>query len=129
MTKRKDPKEHKKVGRPPKIDNATLAKLEHGFKIGLTDRECCAYADIDPVTLYRYQDKNPEFCKQKEAWKLNPIAKAKYTIYASLDDPKTAQWYLERKCKDEFSTKVEQDIKTSGITVSINRKAVEVERN
>lgn len=111
-----------KGGRPTKMTSEILAKLESGFKIGLNDAEACAYADIDPATLYRYQDKHKKFCKQKEQWKKNPIAKAKNTIYKNLDDPQTAKWYLERKCKDEFSTK--QEVSTTNTNIDIKDEQV-----
>ena len=103
-------KEKKERGRPTIFNEATLQKLEQGFKIGLTDEECCAYAEIAMSSLYNYQNANPDFLDKKNKWKKNPVAKAKHTIYKNLDDPKTAQWYLERKCKEEFSIKVEQEV-------------------
>lgn len=109
----------KKVGRTPKIDKDTLAKLESAFKMGASDREACAYARIDPATLYRYQNKNPEFCEQKEEWKQNPILKAKHTIYQNLNDPNLAKWYLERKCKDEFSTQSKLELESKGINIVV----------
>lgn len=115
-------KEEKKRGRPEKITSEILAKLEHAFKIGATDEEACLHAGIDPATLYRYQDKNPEFCEQKVIWKRNPILKARNTIYKNLDDPSVAKWLLERRDKD-FSTKVEQtvngDVKLTPVTFNI----------
>lgn len=106
MAKKED---KKPVGRPAKITNDILAKLEQGFKIGGTDEEVCEHANINPATLYRYQNANPEFCEQKKAWKRNPIFKAKYTVYKNLDDPKVAMWYLEHRDND-FSSKVKQEI-------------------
>lgn len=102
MTKKKNPKDYLKQGRPTIFIEATLQKLEQGFKIGLTDEECCAYADISMSSLYNYQNANPDFLDKKNKWKKNPIAKAKYTIFQNLDDVKTAQWYLEKKCGNEF---------------------------
>ena len=110
MTKKKDPKDLEKVGRKTVFTEAVLQKLEQGFKIGLSDEECCAYADIATSSLYNYQNAHPEYLEQKTKWKKNPIAKAKNTIYKNLDDPKVAQWLLERKCKEEFSVKVEQEL-------------------
>lgn len=104
------PKKKSNAGRPTIFTEATLQKLEQGFKIGLSDDECCAYADIAPSSLYNYQNAHPEYLEQKRKWKQNPIAKAKNTIYKNLDDPKVAQWLLERKCKEEFSVKVEQQL-------------------
>lgn len=112
-------KQKKQVGRPPKIDKNTLGKLEQAFKMGATDREACFYANINPDTLYEYQKKNPAFTEQKEAWKQNPVLKAKHTIYKSLDDPRTAQWYLERKCKDEFSTQSKLELESKGINIVV----------
>jgi hypothetical protein len=113
------PKKKSNAGRPHAITPEVLAKLEQGFKIGLTDTECCCYADIDEATLYRYQKENPEFCEKKRKWKQNPIAKAKHTIYKNLDDAKTAQWYLERKCKEEFSTQSKLELESKGINIVV----------
>ena len=106
MTKKQ---EKKPVGRPLKIDADTLAKLETAFKIGASDVEACEHAKIHPATLYRYQNENPDFCEQKEAWKRNPILKAKFSVYKGLDDPKLALDYLKLR-DDDFSTKVKQEV-------------------
>ena len=115
-------KEVNKGGRPTVMTDQVVAKLEQGFKIGLNDLECCAYAEISRDALYDYIKKHPEFSDKKEEWKKNPIAKAKYTIYKNLDDPSVAKWLLERRDKD-FSTKVEQtvngDVKLTPITFNI----------
>ena len=66
--------------RPNKIDEIVLAKLEEGFMMSLTDDECCLYADINPSTLYRYIEKNPEFSKRKELLKRTPNIKAKVKL-------------------------------------------------
>lgn len=113
------PKKKSNAGRPPKIDKDTLGKLESAFKMGATDREACYYANINPDTLYEYQKKNPNFTEQKEAWKQNPVLKAKHTIYKNLDDAKTAQWYLERKCKEEFSTQSKLELESKGINIVV----------
>jgi hypothetical protein len=126
MTKKKDPKDYLKVGRPTVFDEATLQKLEHGFKIGLTDVQCCAYADINVSTFYEYQKRNPEFLYKKEKWKQNPVAKAKYTIFNNLDDVKVAQWYLEKKCSDEFSgNQINNIVNVSNQNMQINQKDID----
>ena len=119
MTKKKNPKDLEKVGRKTVFTEAVLQKLEQGFKIGLSDDECCAYADIAPSSLYNYQNANPEFLEQKRKWKQNPVAKAKNTVYKNLDDPRTAQWYLERKCKEEFSTQSKLEVDGKGICITV----------
>ena len=50
-----------KVGRPTVMTKEVLSKLEMLFAHGLTDREACLIADINPATLYNYCNENPEF--------------------------------------------------------------------
>ena len=95
------------MGRPTKMTPDTLDKLRTAFLIGATDAEACGFADITDKTLYNYQDKHPEYLHQKQAWKDQPILKAKTTVVNSLDEVKDAQWYLERKVKNEFSQRTE----------------------
>jgi len=106
MAKRKGP------GRPTVMTSEVLQKLEHGFSCGLTDKEACCYAGICEATLYNYCSSNPEFLERKELLKEQPKIKAKLVIYDALEEGsvKVAQWYLERKAKDEFSTKLETDV-------------------
>lgn len=96
------------IGRPPAIDKTTLTKLEDAFSIGLSDKKACAYAGINPRTLYRYQQENPEFSQRKEELKLRPDIRAQKGVVGSLDDPKWGSWWLERR-DPEFrpNTKVE----------------------
>jgi hypothetical protein len=100
-------KEPKKEGRPTVMTDETVKKLEEVFALGGTDEEACFYANISRQTLYNYQKENPEFIDRKEALKEKPILKARQTVVKALDDPKDAQWYLERKKKNEFSIKSE----------------------
>lgn len=92
----------------------TLNKLTFAFARGLSDREACNFADISQQTLYNYCNANPAFLEQKELLKEKPKMKAKLNISEAIDegDIELSKWYLERKAKDEFSTK--QDIGLSG---------------
>jgi len=104
------------AGRPTSLTKEKLSKLEQAYKIGASDIEACLHAEITPASLYRYQEKHPEFREQKEAWKKTPILKARHTIYKNLDDPSVAKWLLERRDK-EYSTKVEQTV-TGGLEIT-----------
>ena len=101
--------------RPNKIDEIVLAKLEEGFMMSLTDDECCLYADINPSTLYRYIEKNPEFSKRKELLKRTPNIKAKSNWYDEIKQGNytSSKEWLERRDKEHFSTRqeVEQNSK------------------
>lgn len=119
MTKKKDPKDYKKKGRPSKITAEIVAKLEQAYKIGANDTEACLHAGIDRTTLFRYEQSNPDFSNKKAEWKRNPILKAKYTIYQNLEDPSVAKWLLERK-DDEFKNKQEISGNVSVIPTEFN---------
>lgn len=94
-------------GRPTVMTQETIRKLEEAFALGATDAEACFYANIGKSTLYDYQTVNPAFVERKEELKERPILKARQTIVRSLDIPQHAQWFLERKKKDEFSSRQE----------------------
>lgn len=96
-----------KPGPESKMTEDVLARLRQAFLMGYDDEEACAFAEINPSTLYRYQKDNPEYASEKARWKQNPILKAKATIYGALSEKETAKWYLERKKKSEFAQRNE----------------------
>jgi hypothetical protein len=104
-----------KVGRPTKMTDEVIGKLEILFAKGLTDREACLLANIHPSTLYDYCNANEEFAERKEALKQHPTAKARLNIIEAIEkgDEDMSKWWLERKAKEEFSTKqtIDGDIK------------------
>lgn len=93
------------VGRPSVMNEEILHQLEMAFKVGASDLEACAAADIHPDVLYRYQVANPEFHKWKIIWKQTPVMISKSKIVKAINagDLPTAKWYLERRAKHEFS--------------------------
>ena len=90
------------VGRPTKMIEEVVKKLEEVFAIGGSDEEACFYAHISKQTLYNYQRKYPEFIDRKEALKNRPVLKARRTIFNALDNPQDAKWFLEKKRRKEF---------------------------
>lgn len=121
MTKRKNPEDYLPTGRPTKLTPETIDKLRTAFLMGCSDIEACLYADISKTALYNYQQKNPNFVDQKEQWKEQLTLKARTVIANSLNnkDENTAKWYLERKAKNEFSTKVENETTINGIETAL----------
>lgn len=109
MTKKKDPKDYEKIGRPTDMTPETIAKLEQAWSIGCSDLEACVFADIGKTTLYNYQNTHPEFVERKEILKERLVLKARTVIADALNnkDENTAKWYLERKKRQEFSTRIE----------------------
>jgi hypothetical protein len=103
------------MARPTKITPSVVNKLEQAFALGCTDLEASLYAHIAPATLYNYQDRNPEFLERKEQLKMNPVLKARKVVVESFsNNPELALKYLERKKKDEFSLRRENDLTTNG---------------
>ncbi len=106
-----------KAGRPTKMTSELVEKLERAFINGFSDEQACFYVGIDKQTLYNYCQKNPDFSTKKELLKTNPNLTAKLNIVKAIDngDVKASQWYLERKCKDEFSIRTEVDNKEQAV--------------
>lgn len=93
-------------GRPTKMTPETVAKLEEAFLMGCSDIEACLFADISKHTLYKYQEKHPEFKDRKELLKENPVMLARKSVLNGMEkDGNLALKFLERKNKDEFGLK------------------------
>lgn len=99
------------MARPTIMKPDVIAKLEEAFAWGCSDVEACLWADIAPATLYKYQEKHPEFTERKAELKETPIMLARKTVIKGVKvNPDLALKFLERKKKDEFSTKTETDL-------------------
>lgn len=104
----KKPKSECNCGRPKKITPKVLAKLEEAFMHTFTDEEACLYADINPSTLYRYQDENPEFSDRKRILRLTPNMHAKKMLVAKVEGSlDQSRWWAKNKMRNEFSEKTE----------------------
>lgn len=88
------------AGRPTKMTDDTVRKLEEAFTMGCTDVEACLFAGITKPTLYDYCAANPGFSDRKEALKTMPAVKARNLLFRALEsgeaDMKTAQWMVEK---------------------------------
>lgn len=107
-------KEYKyKTGRPTVMIESTVKKLLDAFSNSFTDQEACLYANISKQTLYDYCKRHPEFSDQKEELKKKPNLKAKMNWLAKINanDYQASKEWLERKAKDEFSTKTTTESK------------------
>lgn len=81
-----------------------LSKLRVAFLMGCSEREACIFSGIHRMTLYRYQEQNPDFCDQKEAWKCWLVIQARKVIADAIraGDVKTSWQYLRWKRPHEF---------------------------
>lgn len=106
---KKKPNGKNDTGRPEMMTPEVIDKLEQAFSWGCTDIEACVWAGISDDLLYKYQRANPEFVKRKNRLKETPTLKARQVMNIALinKDKQAAQWWLERKRKEEFSTRSE----------------------
>lgn len=105
MTKRN------KGGRPSKMSEEKIKKLEEAFALDCSIGEACFYADISKVTYHNWVNKNPELLNRFDALREKPVLMARQTVVKSLkDNPDMALKYLERKRKAEFSPRIETEL-------------------
>jgi hypothetical protein len=95
------------VGRPTKLTEETRHKIEEAAALDASVEEICYYADISRQTYYRWMEENPDFSDRIEKLRQRPFLKARQTIVKALENPKDAQWFLERRKKKEFAERTE----------------------
>ena len=93
-------------GRPTKMTENTVKKLEEAFLMGCSDLEACLFADISHQTLYTYQEKNPEFVERKRTLKENPVMVARQSVLKGVAEDSTLAFnFLKAKKSNEFAEK------------------------
>lgn len=102
------------MARPKKFTDEVVGKLEYAFMKGFNITEACNYAEISRDTYYEYLKKNQDFSDKMERAQTNLQRRAKINLAEAIEngDLGESKYYLERKCKDEFSSK--QEIQHSG---------------
>jgi len=97
----------KSVGRPSKMTDEVIRKIEEVAALDGSVEEMAYYAGVHPDTIYAWLKENKVFSDRIKALRERPILKARQTIVKSLENAVTAQWYLERKKKREFAQRQE----------------------
>ncbi len=100
-------KKKNKPGRKSLKTKEVIGKIEEVAALDGSIEEMAYYAGINKETLYKWLQTDKPLFHRIEALRQRPILKARQTIVKALDAPGSAQWYLERKKKAEFSEKVE----------------------
>lgn len=114
MTKPKPKSEHLPAGRPTAVTPDVIRKIEEVAALDGSVEEMAYYAGVHKQTIYTYFKNNPTFLDHVNDLRQRPILKARQTVVRSLENPDHAFKYLERKRKQEFSPRIEQDITTGG---------------
>jgi len=124
FNKLKMPKPPKR-GRPTKITQDILNKLEQAFMLGCTDGEASLFAGISTTTLYNYQIKHPEFIVRKSDLRDNPVLLARQAVIDGLGkDHAHALKVMERLSKD-YKQKKEVEVTSDSfesILVELSKK-------
>lgn len=106
MASKTDPTKPKgKRGQKGKFAETQESLLAH-LRVGHNDKDACQLAGINPDTLYTWIKEKPDFSEAVKKARL--VAKdqcVKIIRRAALKSWQAAAWYLERKHRDEFSTK------------------------
>ncbi len=89
-----------------KDEDGVVNKLEQAFAIDATVGEACFYADISVKVYYNWIKGRPGLSERFTALRNKPVLTARQTVANAIqNDSDLALKYLERKRKDEFSTK------------------------
>ena len=93
------------AGRPSKMSEVTIRKLEMALWHGYTITTACIIAGISRETYYAHIDKNPELSDRFELAQQMVSYKARNVILQAIanNDVKVSMWWLERQCRSEFA--------------------------
>ena len=99
-----------KAGRPLEMTEEKVKKLEEAFALDCSVGEALFYANISKQTYYNWIERKPELLTRFEALRNRPVLLARQEVIKWMkDNPELALKYLERKKKNEFSLKTEQE--------------------
>lgn len=107
-------------GKFAEVENELLAHL----RVGHTDKDACILAGINTDTLYTWLKDKPEFSEAVK--KARMVAKdqcVKIIRRAALKSWPAAAWYLERRFRDEYSTK--HNVTHDGTITNLTSKSAE----
>jgi hypothetical protein len=120
---------YRNTGRPTVMTPEVIGKLEEAFCKGLNDGEACLFAGIKASPFYDYCQANPDFYEKKEALKKNLNIRSKINLHDKImeGDKDVSKWWLERKAKDEFSTRTEstgKDGESIKVESSVSKESI-----
>lgn len=107
----------------PKEDKKIIDDIKTVWMAGGSDTEACAYAGISKERFKDLLETNARLKNQKEAFQSMPAMRARLVVSKALDrgDVKTAKWYLEHKCSNEFNKKITTESEVAS-TVTVEDK-------
>lgn len=106
-------------GRPTKLTDEVVNKLEEAFSIGCSIEEACFYANISRQSYYNWEKENKELFDRFNELKQKPILKARQSVVNGLSDSEFALKFLSKKKRDEFGDRL--DLTTNGKDINNNQ--------
>lgn len=92
------------TGRPSKMTDDVLTKLDEAFSFSCKDEEACIKAGVSLSTFYAYCKKYPAYRQHTKLLQKLPQIGAKKVIAEAIEqgDKSLAKWLLEKRCADEY---------------------------
>lgn len=97
------------MARPSSLTPEVVSLLEHSVMDGANITEACQVAGISRETYYKHLKEDEKFADKMADAEEYPSKVAKKNLIERIKrkDVETSKWWLERKKKDEFSTRTE----------------------
>lgn len=107
--KRGTRKRNQDTGRPTVVTSNVTAKLVAAFQNGLSKKQAIRYAGISKDAYYAAIKRDEEFATKMSDAQWKPNMKAREVVVRAIEagDVKAAEWWLERREKDEFTLRRE----------------------
>ena len=108
--------------------------LEMAYSMGFDDFESCAAAKITRKKFNKMLEKYPLLGEKIDMWKQNPVLLAKSVVMNKIAEGNlyAAQWWLERRKKEEFSQSTKMEItstETKRLETKVTVEQIEDIRN
>lgn len=102
--------------------------LEPYFRLGCNVAKACSYAGIPRTTVQTWIEQDEELRLKIEAWQNEISVSARREWKRAIEGGNTtsAQEWMKRKEKDEFSDRTETDITSKGESISVTSEALAI---
>lgn len=119
-----------KTLKPKNVDDEVWTRVVKAWENGLSDREAALLVSRDTETVFKASDiakwkkENPDIAELQAFLEVAVRTDAKLNVSEAIRAGKTkvAQWYLERKAADEFSTKSAVAFEGAVVELSLEEK-------
>jgi hypothetical protein len=99
-----------------------ITNISAYLEVGCSIHEACLHGGVPYTTVKDYYDQDEEVRRKIDRLINTPILAAKKVVIQNIKegDKDLAKWLLERKCKEEFSTRVESNVQQNISVIEID---------